>query len=1134
MKKNLDYYGLFKPNSNWHKFILTMKISAFLLFCCLVNIIAAPTYSQATKISLNLKDATIEEVLNKIEDVSEFYFLYNQKLIDVTRKVNIEADKEPIEDILNDILNKDTKFIVYDRQIILTPSDVAALSATLQQQLKITGTVTDKDGTHLPGVNVVVTGTTQGTLTDVTGKYIINIPQGSKSLTFTFIGMQPQEISIGALTQIDVTMTESAIGLDEVVVVGYGIQKRANVVGAVTSISGASLASIPSPSVSNAISGRLPGSIVIQESGEPGNLGTRILVRGRSTLSDTGPLVVIDGITGRSMYDIDPMDISSLSVLKDASAAIYGAQAANGVILITTKKGKEGKPRLNYQFYQGLMTPTIVPESCNAAEYATMISEFEDENNKTRTYSDADIALYKSGADPWLHPNTDWMGDLIKKWTTSFKHTITLEGGSKGVLYYVSLGLRGDESFYKQSSTNYKQYNVRTKLEIPITDWLKVGIDIAGFQNKMVYPVRSAVDLFGYAPRLLPTTWSFWPNGLPGPDIESGDNPVVTSTFQAGKDQQTTYKIQSTYNVTITPPFVKGLSMNANFSYDVDNFYRKRFWQPWTLYYPNLSSATIDPVSGFITDMDLIPTLRGIMSPEDHEDYSRSIKTTGNINVSYNKTFGDHTVSFYGGYEQYADDYNNFYAFRKYYISSLVQTLDAGADLDKNNSGGISIYARKSWIARATYDYKGKYLAEVLFRRDGSLKFPPDSRWGNFPGLLLGWRTSEEGFWKNNIPFVNYFKLRASYGVMGMDPGSSFQYMNKFSLTNGLTLGTDKVLETTVAPSSVANPVITWETQTTRNIGFDSKWLNDMLHLNADFFYNKRDHILATRFASVPDFTGLSLPDENIARVDNKGFEIEGGFHKVINSDFRFDITANFSKSHNKVVFMDEPERVVPWQVRTGHPYGATLLYNAIGIFKDDAAVAAYPHWPGAQPGDVIFEDVNGDGIINADDKILLDFTDAPEVFYGATLDATYKDFSLSVLFQGQGKYMPQGNGGTTSGGRGNYPIWYYINHWTPTNTVTDVARPWNRDDYYWSEEVQNSTYWYYNMAYLRLKNLVLTYNIPSQLYKRLGISKASVYFSGNNLALVWAAQRNYDPEIASPLQYPAMKTFAFGANITF
>src|SRR5450759_566352 len=234
MKKNLDYYGLFKPNSNWHKFILTMKISAFLLFCCLVNIIAAPTYSQATKISLNLKDATIEEVLNKIEDVSEFYFLYNQKLIDVTRKVNIEADKEPIKDILNDILSKDTKFIVYDRQIILTPSDVAALSATLQQQLKITGTVTDKDGTHLPGVNVVVTGTTQGTLTDVTGKYIINIPQGSKSLTFTFIGMQPQEISIGALTQIDVTMTESAIGLDEVVVIGYGSVKKNDITGSVT------------------------------------------------------------------------------------------------------------------------------------------------------------------------------------------------------------------------------------------------------------------------------------------------------------------------------------------------------------------------------------------------------------------------------------------------------------------------------------------------------------------------------------------------------------------------------------------------------------------------------------------------------------------------------------------------------------------------------------------------------------------------------------------------------------------------------------------------------------------------------------------------------------------------------------
>src|SRR5450759_920526 len=268
MKKNLDYYGLFKPNSNWHKFILTMKISAFLLFCCLVNIIAAPTYSQATKISLNLKDATIEDVLNKIEDVSEFYFLYNQKLIDVTRKVNIEADKEPIVDILNDIFNGDTKFIVYDRQIILTPNDLTISSAAMQQQ-KITGTVTDKNG-PIPGANVIVTGTTQGTITDIAGKYSIEVPQGAKSLTFTFVGMEPQEISIGTLTQINVTMAESATSLDEVVVVGYGTQKKVNLTGAVSSITSDKLSVVPTANVSNLLYGNLPGLIPLQRSGEPG------------------------------------------------------------------------------------------------------------------------------------------------------------------------------------------------------------------------------------------------------------------------------------------------------------------------------------------------------------------------------------------------------------------------------------------------------------------------------------------------------------------------------------------------------------------------------------------------------------------------------------------------------------------------------------------------------------------------------------------------------------------------------------------------------------------------------------------------------------------------------------------------
>jgi TonB-linked SusC/RagA family outer membrane protein len=1012
-----------------------------------------------------------------------------------------------------------------------------------QQQVRVTGTVTDAStGEAMPGVNIQVKGTSLGAITDIDGKYTISNVDPNATLVFSFIGYVTMEVGLNGRTVVDVTLAGEVTDLDEVVVVGYSTQKRANVVGSVTSISGESLLSIPSVSVTNAISGRLPGSVVIQQNGEPGNLGARVLVRGRSTLggnratysSQTAPLVIIDGVPGRSMDEIDPMDIESLSVLKDASAAIYGAQAANGVILIATKKGAEGKPRLNYQFYQGFMTPTVIPDVCNAEEYATMLSEYQTSTGKSRTYTDEDIALFKSHADPWGHPDTDWYHDLIKDWTTTYRHNFTVDGGTKGMTYYISLGLKGDESIYEQSSTKYKQYNVRAKVDMPITDWLKTGVELAGFQINRVYPYKSQSSIVGQSTRLVPTTWSFWPNGLPGPDIEYGDNPVVTSTFAGGKNDQKTYRLLSSFNATITIPWIKGLSLNGVYSYDLTNYYQKAFYKPWILYYPNWDEATKDPSTGFVIDMPLKPTLRGLSSPENTERFDRTINQTINLGATFSRSFGDHSIFVYGGFEQFQNDYNYFAGYRQLYISSLIQTMDAGADLNKNTYGTATIYARKSYIGRLTYDYKGKYLAEVLFRADGSLKFPPDSRWGYFPGFMVGWRASEEGFWKDNIQFINYFKLRASYGMMGMDPGDPFQYMNSYSLGAGMVFGTSYGIETVVGPPTIANPNITWETQTTKNIGFESKWFNDLISFNFEYFYNIRKDILAARDASVPDFTGLSLPNENIARVDNRGFEIEAGVHKNITSDLRLDVTGNFSYNHNEVVFKDEPARVVPWQTETGHPYNAWLMYNCIGVFADQGAVDSYPSWSGAKPGDLIFEDVSGDGVINGDDRILIDEVDVPEIFYGIDLSATWKGFRLSALLQGQGKFFKFNSYDERRGEAGNYYQWTYDNRWTPTNTNTNIGRAFNRNDFYWAQAVNMSTYFLDNTAYLRLKNLVLTYNIPSRIFKGIGISNASVYFSGNNLALLYSATKKFDPEGSGPEFYPIMKTFAIGANISF
>lgn len=1103
--------------------------------------VQASTYSESVKFDLKMNKVSLKEVFKTITDQSEFKFIYNNDVVNDDQRVSVTSEDARVEEILNEILPKhNLDYRVIDRQVIVFPAEgstkAKSEAAADAQQRTISGRVVDENNAPLPGVTVVVKGTTIGMVTNIDGDYSLQVPAEAQTLVFSFVGMKTQEVVIGNQSTINVSMQAETIGLDEVVAVGYASQKKANIVGSVTSVSGDKIDAIPAPDVTNTLSGRTPGVTAIQRSGEPGQDAAQLNVRGRTTLGGSGntaPLVVIDGVPGRSMSDVDPVDIESISILKDASAAIYGAQAANGVILITTKKGEAGKPRLNYQFYQGFMTPTLLPKVTNAGDYATMLSEYQDYENKPRTYSNEDIALYYSGRDPWEHPNSNWVGDLIAKWTTTSKQNISIDGGSNGMYYFVSAGYKNQEAIYKQKSTNYKQYNLRAKLEIPITDWLKTNLDYAGFLDNKLYPTKSAGAIYGQSTRLVPTQWDRWPNGLPGPDIEYGDNPIVTETFEGGTDDQKAYKNQITFKGTITPPFVKGLSIDGMYTYDVTNFYRKQFRKPWILYFPQWDTAVRDS-EGFITDMTLTPTPRGYSAPELAEDYNRTINQLSNISATYSRDFGDHSLTVFGSYEQYTSDYNYFGAFRKYYISDVVKTLDAGADKDKDNWGSMSIYARKSIIGRLNYSYKGKYLLEAIFRRDGSLKFPPDSRWGNFPGLMLGWRASEENFWKDNLAFINYFKLRASYGKMGMDPGSAFQYMNKYQLGTGLTLGSGKTVETVVQQAGVANPNITWEKQTTYNLGFDSQFLNSMFSLNADFFYQKRSDILAPRDASVPQFTGLALPDENIAEVDNRGFEIEAGYNKDITSDMHLNVSGNFSYNHNKVVFMDEPERAVPWQQRTGHPYGATLLFNAIGIFADQAAVDNYPHWGGAKPGDVIFEDVSGDGQITNDDRILLDKTDAPEIVYGLSFDLSYKNWNLTVLAQGQGTYYRMNIADGRRGEAGNYFQWSFDGRWTPEHTNASVARAYNRDDLYWSFDNHNSTYHWDNMAYCRLKNVVLTYTIPSSVFGNTGIDRASIFFSGNNLALLYAAQHNFDPEIGAPMTYPAVKTFAIGARVTF
>jgi len=1131
--KRLSWKAHILPSA--HKnLIVIMKCMILFLLLGTFQSFAELSYSQSMKFSLNMNNATVQDVLTTIEQKSDFYFTYNVKEIDANRRISVNFKEKTVIEVLNDLFSRsDIHYVINNKHIVLYKEKME--EALIQQQggKRITGRIVDKTGDPVIGANIVVKGTTNGTITDVDGKYTLVVPDNA-ILQISYIGYLAQTVTVGNHKEIDVQLIEDTQKLQEVVVVGYGTQKKENLAGAISALKGEEITTSAAFDVTNAISGRLPGTYVSQSSGEPGKDAAKIMVRGRSTLGSKGdinPLVVIDGIPDRSLYEIDPNDIANVSVLKDASAAIYGSRAANGVILVTTKSGSNQKPVLNFQFSQGFNKPTILPKAADAGEYSQYVSDYQDYEGLSRLYSDKDIELFKSGVDPWEHPNTNWMKDLVKEWTNETRYNIGINGGSDKMKYYVSFGYKNNEAIYNTKSANYKQYNFRVKLDIPIIDWIMAGVQYSGFLTKKKYPTTNVSQLFGWATMVVPTQHDYWPTGEPGPDFEGGVNPVVNTSFDAGYNKTDTYKDETTFRVSIKPPMIEGLSIDGFFNYDVDHDNNKVFKKPWTLYYANYETAVRNS-DGYITSMELTPRKRGLDSPELTEKNTSSKRKMYNASISYGRTFGEHNFNIFGSYEQYDEDAFNFSAYRKYFISDLVQTLNAGGETDKTNTGEASIYARKSWIGRFNYGFKDRYLLEFIFRRDGSLKFPKDHRWGNFPALLLAWRASEEKFWKDHLSFIDYFKLRGTAGKMGMDPGDPFQYMNKYALGSGVTLGSNKEVVTKIYQSVIANPNITWEKQTTYNIGFDSKFYNQMFYLNSEFFFNRRSDILVKKNASVPSFTGLSLPDENIGKVDNKGFEVEAGYTKTFGK-LNVDISGNLSWSHNKVKFMDEPAQSVPWQVVTGHPYGSALVYKAIGIFHSQAEVDAYPHWSGAKPGDVIFEDVDGNGKINADDRILYNKTDAPELFYGASINLQYKNWSLSILGQGQGTYYKS----TIYGNRGigmNVFKWMANGYWTPSNSSSDKARPFHRADQYWSYNSNANTYWYDNMAYFRLKNVTLSYMVPRNLLKRFYISGASIFVTGYNLCLLYSAQKNYDPEVGDPQGYPTMKTYSIGLNVSF
>jgi TonB-linked SusC/RagA family outer membrane protein len=1118
---------------------MIMKLTiAFLLFFTFQ--VSANGYAQ--KITIVKKNASLTEIFKAIERQTGFLFFYDKAVIQKAEPVDIAIKDATLDQALsaclkgqeltysivkNTVVIRPEKKTYFQAQAILTP-----MEAPEPPPVEIHGRVVNQQGEPLQNVSVLIAGTQIGTTTNADGRFSLTAPDDRNVvLEVSSVGYQTKKVNIGKLTEVNVVLELEVSGLSDVVVVGYGTQKKATLSGAISTVDGADLLKSKVTNVGNSLAGRLAGVTAVTSRGEPGKDGTTIRIRGSNSLGDNNPLIVVDGVPGRSLERIDPNDIESMTILKDASAAIYGSQAANGVILIVTKRGKTGKPKLELNLDHGFSQPTRIPKLTNSAEYATTLNEIDVYKNRVPRYSQEEIQKFADGSDPWKYPNTDWIDATFKKWSEQTFANANLRGGNESLKYFVSLGAKNQGTNYKNSNDDYNQYDFRSNLDGKINKSISLQFDIAGRMEDRNFPTGTAqliniTDLYSVVLRQKPNMQAYWPNGLPGPDYTDGFNPVVMATDQPGYQNQKDYAFNSNLKLSIKIPWINGLSIDGNAAIDYGFGHDKRFTQPWYLY--TWDNATYDANNIPV----LVKTSRGVSDANLVEVMSNSNNVLLNGLIRYENTISkDHNINLLAGVEKITGRSHNIGAFRRYFVSTAIDELNLGGTRDMTNNGTSDQTARLNYFGRFNYNYQEKYLVELIGRIDGTYIFPARGRFGFFPGISLAWRPSEELFWKN-INFATNVKIRASYGQTGNDRIDPYQYLTTYSFA---ARNQNQVFDVNQEYNSlyatrIPNENITWEVATQRNVGLDASFLNGRLSFTFDYFDYLRTNILWQRLASVPTSTGLVLPRENIGKVANKGFDFEITFADQI-KDLNYRVWLTGGHQKNKIIFWDESPGAPKYQQSTGHPMNSELYYKGIGIFRDQAAIDAYPHWSGARPGDVIFEDVNNDGKIDANDRVRDYRSNIPTFQGGVGLSLTYKQFDLLMFFQGAAG-ADVNTSIKTAGDFGNGLKSDFDGRWTPENIDAVKPRASDAQGEYWRS--QNNTFFLHNTDYIRLKNLELGYNTSKKINKLLGIEGIRAYASGFNL-FTFTSLPDFDPESAGgSIGYPVQRIISLGLSLTF
>ena len=1115
-----------------------LKATSLFFISCAMCVQAETVSSQSIRVTLNKDNVRLENILNEIEQQTNLLFIYN-KNVNVNRKVSVQADNSSLEDVLKNLLGDDVSFKIQGTYIVLSP---AGTPAPQQAKHTVSGVVSDALG-PVAGANIVEKGTTNGTITDMNGNFTLEVASNA-TLVISYIGYKEQEIAVNGQKTVNVTLLEDSQALDEVVVVGYGVQKRASVTGSVASIQAKDIATVKTPNVSNALAGKLPGLRAVQRSGAPGDDDASIDIRG---FGDA--LVIVDGVE-RDFKQIDANDIESISILKDASAAVYGFKGANGVILVTTKKGEVGKPKINYNGYVGIQNITRYPEFYNGYEYAMLYNEAQQNIGVAAPYSEEQLEQFRQGIG-----TTDWYDEVIRNISPATYHNLSVSGGSEKVKYYFSLGMTDQEGIFKSKDYDYKKYNVRSNISAEIVKGFTVDLQLSGrldTRNKFyeAEPITRSLQMAR-------PTFSIFANDNPDYWSNPGDkgNPVHLSDIDnVGYDRRDRREFNGSIALNWQVPWIEGLSAKALFSYDYNNYYSRKWYKEYKEYTYDAANDAYN-VSGNHTISEL--TAR-------NENYFRP---NGQISLNYTNSFGKHDISALVLWEFYNDRKDILEAYRQFTIGAIDQ-IDAGDLTNMDNSGTARVSAHAGLVGRVNYAYANKYLAEVSFRYDGSYKFAPDNRWGFFPAFSLGWRMSEEDFFKEALPMIDNFKIRGSYGKVG-DEGvtgytdddenngkyRAYQYLQGYRYPSGNYVLGSGGLTNGAKDRGMPNYALTWYESKTANIGFEASAYQGLINVEFDYFIRKRSGLLTKRQLTLPTTFGQELPVENLNSDKNQGFELVVGHRHTI-GDFSYDVKANFSTTR---IYNEHVERAASanmyddWRNNSNDRYKDIQWGKVcIGQFQSYEDILNSPIQDGngnksLMPGDLKYEDWNGDGIIDSKDDQPIGHGSTPRMYYGLNLYGSYKGFDLTVFFQGAaghevfmtGDFMAPfiqqglGNGAT---------IW--LDRWhreDPSDPASEwipgympALRPTG-----FSANISNNTWTRKKANYLRLKTIELGYTLPKKLMQRVGIENLRVYVNSFNTATFTnrdGIMKYMDPENNNNAfrYYPQMRTFNFGVNLTF